>query len=356
MVGSSEEGLDSGRADVWDSGRVPSGDSLNIKYAGPALAASKRYFWRVKTWSAAGKPYSPSAMSWWETGLLKPENWKSRWIGYETPVEDAVRHAGAQWIVNPDALQLARDKSGEQHFAFRETVTVPKPVRRAELFATVHYTVSAWINGASALEPAPLPPWKQMPWKKYVEADVTSHIQEGSNIVAVEVVHYVVDPSGMAAKEAPPLSATLVVEYTDGTIGAFASNTHWKSALHAEEGWQQAGFDDAAWKTAVTWKQAPGPTSEPLGNPWIPDSVKALRHEFEESKPVRSARLYATSLGAYKLFLNGHQVGDEVLAPGWTDYRLRLAYQTYDVTAMVTNGASAIAALLAPGWYSTSLQ
>ncbi len=55
--------------------------------------------------------------------------------------------------------------------------------------------------------------------------------------------------------------------------------------------------------------------SSPLGHPWIPDSVKALRHTFSVGTAVKSARLYATALGAYELFLNGKRVGDDVLAP-----------------------------------------
>ena len=44
------------------------------------------------------------------------------------------------------------------------------------------------------------------------------------------------------------------------------------------------------------------------------------------------------------------------MAPGWTDYRERVLYQTYDVTALVKSGKNAIGALLAPGWYSTPLE
>ena len=44
------------------------------------------------------------------------------------------------------------------------------------------------------------------------------------------------------------------------------------------------------------------------------------------------------------------------MAPGWTDYRERVVYQTYDVTSMLVPGRNAIGALLAPGWYSTPLE
>jgi len=49
-------------------------------------------------------------------------------------------------------------------------------------------------------------------------------------------------------------------------------------------------------------------------------------------------------------------VGDQVLAPGWTDYRERVVYQTYDVTDLIKQGANAIGVTLAPGWYATSLK
>ena len=45
-----------------------------------------------------------------------------------------------------------------------------------------------------------------------------------------------------------------------------------------------------------------------------------------------------------------------MLAPGWTDYRERVVYQTYDVTGVLAQGRNAIGALLAPGWYETPLE
>ncbi|MFZ1087337.1 MAG: family 78 glycoside hydrolase catalytic domain [Terracidiphilus sp.] len=356
QVASREDLLASGNADIWTSSHVASAQSLNVRYAGPALQPSTRYYWRVKVWDAAGKPYPVSAVSWWETGLLKQENWRGQWIGYETPEEDAVRHAPAAWITNPETAALGVEKSFEEHIAFRQTITLTKPVRGAALFATGQDTVSAWVNGKQLLKADLFPPWKQMPWKKFVRADATGVLTSGSNTIAIETVHYLANHDGRTASDAPPMIATLVVEYADGSVASFASGNNWKTAIHAEEGWQQKGFDDAAWKSAVAWKQAPGPRSTPLGHPWIPDSVKALRHGFEVTKPVKSARIYATALGAYELFLDDERVGDEVLAPGWTDYREHVKYQSYDVTTLLYPGENAIIAFLAPGWYATPLE
>jgi alpha-L-rhamnosidase len=356
QVASRLELLEPDKADVWDSGRIDSAQSLNVRYTGPALQPSTRYFWRVKVWDAAGKPYPESASSWWETGLLQQENWRGQWIGFETPEEDAVRHAPAAWITSPEAGGSGAGKAAEEHIAYRQTVTLAKPVRHAAFYAAGQDTVSAWVNGAQLLKADPLPPWKQMPWKKFVRADATAALAVGGNTIAIETVHYVTNPNGMASAEAPPIIATLVVEYANGSVASFASGSDWKSAIHPPEGWQQKGFDDAGWKNAVAWKQAPGSMSAPLGHPWIPDSVKAMRHRFEVTKPVKSARLYATALGAYEMFINGKRVGDEVLAPGWTDYREHVKYQTYDVTEQISAGRNSMEALLAPGWYATPLE
>ncbi len=356
QVATRAELLQSGKADIWQSGRIESTESLNIRYAGPALQPSTRYFWRVKVWDATGHPYPDSAISWWETGLLKQENWRGRWIGFETAEENAVRHASAVWITSPETGTSQAGKSTEERFAYRQTVTLAKPVRHATLFAAGQDTVSAWVNGAQLLKADPLPPWKQMPWKKFVRADATGALTVGDNTIAIETVHYITNPNGMASGDAPPMIATLVVEYTDGSVASFVSGSEWKSAVHLPDGWQKKGFDDASWKTAVTWKQPSGPMSAPLGHPWIPDSVKAIRHGFDVNKQVKSARIYATALGAYELFLNGKRVGDDVLAPGWTDYREHVKYQTYDVTSQLAKGKNAIVALLAPGWYATPLE
>ena len=357
LVASSSAVLASGKADIWDSGRIDSDSSLNVHYAGPALQASKRYAWQVKVWGVAGKPYPTSAATWWETGLLSQDAWNANWIGFETAEEDAVRHAPAAWIASPEAKALAAEKAAQQNIAYRHTITLSKPVKSAALYATGQDTVAAWINGSQVLEASAFPPYKQMPWKKFVRADATGKLHDGSNTIAIKTVHYVTDPNDAVDADSTPMIATLVVEYTDGTTDAFASGTDWKTAIHAADGWQQTSFDDAAWKSSVVWSQRSGPDHPaPLGHPWIPDSVKSLRHSFGVNSPVKCARLYATALGAYELFLNGKRVGDQVLAPGWTDYREHVKYQTYDVTKQVLNGKNSISALLAPGWYETPLE
>lgn len=68
-------------------------------------------------------------------------------------------------------------------------------------------------------------------------------------------------------------------------------------------------------------------------------------------KPVR-AYVYVSALGLYELYLNGQRIGDHVMAPGWTDYHIRVPYQSLDVTDLLTDGPNVIGAILGEGWYS----
>lgn len=66
---------------------------------------------------------------------------------------------------------------------------------------------------------------------------------------------------------------------------------------------------------------------------------------------VVSARLYMTACGCYETFLGGKRVGDFVLAPGTTSYDVRVQYQTYDVTKMVSAGENTWDITLGDGWF-----
>ena len=355
LVATQQELLTDGKTDVWDSGKVNSGQSLNVKYAGPAVKPSSRYWWRVEIWGSDAKAYPASAAEWWETGLLS-QGWRGEWIGWETTEEAAVRKAPSVWIANPDVVPGTAQPLSEQRFGYRASLRVEKPVERAVLFATGEDTVAAWVNGGRVLTVAAYPPYHHLPWKKFVRADVTAQIATGQNTIAIESVHYIDKYGEKRRKDAPPMIATVVLLYKDGTTAEFASDGTWKSAASPTAGWEKKDFDDASWKSAVVWMQKGGPEVQPVLQPWIPDSVKVLWKSFETEKPVKSVRLYATALGTYELHVNHERVGDTVMAPGWTDYRERVLYQTYDVTQLVKSGANVIEALLAPGWYSTPLE
>jgi alpha-L-rhamnosidase len=354
QVASSSEQLLAGHADVWDSGRVTSDRSVAVPYNGPALQPEHRYFWRVQAWDQNGVAYPMSAVSWWETGLMR-DPWRAQWIGYEERELHSIRESAAAWISNRG--QDDYHQSGDTHHNFRLSFSVDHPIQFAHLYVTGEDTAAAWVNGQHVLDAEPLPPYKQTPWKRYVERDVTSAMKQGSNLLAVDVTLFDIGegaPGGNASRT--PMSACLYIRYQDGSDQVIVSNTNWKAELNASGAWYDPGFDDGTWPQAIAGTSQ-GQFTGPLdARPWPTNPVMMLRRSFGLDKPVRSARLYATALGAYRFWIDGHPIGDQILAPGWTDYRERVPYQAYDVTADLHAGDNAIGAWLAPGWYTTPLQ
>ncbi|WP_298878666.1 alpha-L-rhamnosidase [uncultured Polaribacter sp.] len=77
-----------------------------------------------------------------------------------------------------------------------------------------------------------------------------------------------------------------------------------------------------------------------------------LRKGFELASDVVSARLYITAKGVFDVLLNGNDVSDDVMTPGWTPYNHRIETLTYDVTKLLQTGKNALAVELASGWHS----
>lgn len=88
-----------------------------------------------------------------------------------------------------------------------------------------------------------------------------------------------------------------------------------------------------------------------------------FRKTFDtEDKEIVSAKVYASSLGVYDLYVNGTRVGrldengetiyDE-MKPGWTDYNERVLYYSHDITDLVkSSGSNVILAQVGTGWWT----
>lgn len=75
-----------------------------------------------------------------------------------------------------------------------------------------------------------------------------------------------------------------------------------------------------------------------------------LRRDFTVCEGLVRATLHVTALGLVETHLNGDVVGDEVLVPGWTSYRHRLAVSTHDVTELLVTGDNVLGAVAGEGW------
>ena len=116
--------------------------------------------------------------------------------------------------------------------------------------------------------------------------------------------------------------------------------------------WSEPAFFEMGLLEASDWK------ARWISGDYKPDPKKrypvdCFRRVFQVES-IKKARLYITACGLYEARLNGRPVGDHVLAPGHTDYRKRVQYQTYDVTSLLAEGRNEITVWLADGWYRGS--
>ena len=96
---------------------------------------------------------------------------------------------------------------------------------------------------------------------------------------------------------------------------------------------------------------------------WIAGNYKTKKSRYPvdyflkefDVKNIKRARLYISACGIYEAHLNNQRVGSFVLAPGFTDYRKRIQYQTYDVTSLLKEGKNTFDVMLADGWYRGSI-
>ena len=83
-----------------------------------------------------------------------------------------------------------------------------------------------------------------------------------------------------------------------------------------------------------------------------PQPLPLFRHSFHVSGRVLHAVVFVAGLGQYELDLNGHPVTDQVMTPGWTNYRKTVLYNTYDITDQIKPGENVLGIMLGNGMYN----
>ncbi|MCM3779726.1 alpha-L-rhamnosidase [Microbacterium hydrocarbonoxydans] len=120
-----------------------------------------------------------------------------------------------------------------------------------------------------------------------------------------------------------------------GEDGAWSE---WSEPLRFSEAFLVGG-----WSAPLLRHPSPGGPAAPL----------FLRREVRLPSDVVGATLVTTAQGVHRVFVNGVEVDDHVLKPGWTSYRDRLAATVTDVTTLLTGGAAAVIAVeAAGGWFT----
>lgn len=142
-------------------------------------------------------------------------------------------------------------------------------------------------------------------------------------------------------------STTSLVPYGGRALAA-SQQVFWKVRSWDAEDRPSAWSDTATWTMGLLSSQdwtARWITAG--GAPRLENTL--LRREFRVGGGLRRALAHVSGLGQYELFVNGRKAGDDVLSPGWTNYRTTILYDTRDVTGLLREGSNTVGLSLGNG-------
>jgi alpha-L-rhamnosidase len=237
---------------VWNSGKVLSGESIQVRYGGPTLESGKKYYWHVRIWDNRGRVSGWSAPVWWRTGFFEESDWKARWI---SPLMEQDSSGSS---VRPSPL-------------FRKEFSTGKKIRSAFVYITSHGLYEAQLNGRrigdAYLEPGWTSYHKRLQYQVY---DVGSLLRKGRNAIGVTLgsgwYRGFIGFNGQQNVYGKDISLLfqLVLTYNDGSMQTIVSDDSWKSSTGAirsaeiydgeiqdarmdKNGWALPGYDDSGW-------------------------------------------------------------------------------------------------------------
>ena len=86
MVSDDPGKLESGKGNIWQSGRVETSQTFGIRYSGKPLVSFTRYYWKVRIWDQQGTASEWSHPAWFETAMMNTSDWKAKWITDQRPL------------------------------------------------------------------------------------------------------------------------------------------------------------------------------------------------------------------------------------------------------------------------------
>lgn len=341
VFATSEENLENGTY-TYDSGTVNSPTSVCIKYNGPELAPCTRYYWQVLVTDERGKVHESPA-SWFETGLMGGLWGNAMWIASNKMQLSPYRF---DYAIEYD---VETAKPGPAKFIFGA------PQEDCYVFVMLDTRDSAKVMLGNAL----------------YNKETVQHTLNVSNIIppadATKKHHIRLEVRGGGNYDMKvSLNGRVISQGNQTSINCMRDSIGRPQARLFSIGYRQPqGFDavfsnikllNYKWDNLVLNSDpktynAKGDNKAVLWMPGSDVNAPIMRKNVNVGKEVKRARLYATARGAYWFYINGQRVGDGYLNPGWTDFRHRIMYNTYDVTQMLRQGNNALGIELGHGWF-----
>jgi alpha-L-rhamnosidase len=300
-IAGSKELLLSGKADLWNSGKITSGESVNIRYGGKALASRQDCWWQVRVWDKNGKVSEWSEPAFWSMGLLDPQEWKAKWIGApwqgEEPIPDRERPLTASRAKPGQTVtDIYNLNSPPPAPMLRKSFSVRKDFVAAKAYVTGLGYFELYLNGKKVghevlvpnqtnygkrpglmINAIPIPDNFKEYRVMYLSYDLKDLLTEGENVVGTIVGNgfYNAPINWTESYGTPRFLGQIHLTYADGTEDVIISDETWKVAKSPvimdlifdgehydarleQPGWCNKGFDDSRWLNAVIRKAPEG--------------------------------------------------------------------------------------------------
>jgi len=245
IVSSTLEKLQQQEADVWDSQKVSSSQTLHIPFEGIKLKTAQSYFWKVRVWNAEEIPGDWSAAQQWTMGLVDEDAKQARWIGSDIPLEEASEE----------------QKHAAHYFSTSFKTEKNKSITQATAFVSGLGLFDFYLNGQlvsdQRLNPANTNYFKRA---IYAGFDVREYLDPDTNALGIVLGNgkHFLERNILRLYGLPRLWCQIHIQYSDGSSQIIKSDDHWKmttrgpirfnSEFHGEH--YDARMEIADWATA----------------------------------------------------------------------------------------------------------
>ncbi|MDQ3535578.1 MAG: glycoside hydrolase family 78 protein [Bacteroidota bacterium] len=354
LVDSDSIALNEDKANTWNSNKVESGQTSQLNYGGKKLKSGNKYYWKVRIWDKKGNASGWSPIASWSMGLLNQADWQAKWIG---AVPEQIPNQSKYYIHYGYHSAFAstsdsKDKWVVVDIGSLEEITQIKlyPVDfqtqpNGYLFPNrflIEVSGNEAFNQSTIIADESGNDYEKIGMEPYIKdfAPVTARFIKVSvsKLANVDSARYAFAMAELEVLNNKNENLALHKKVT-------ASDVHNIYQQFSTQNWLPERLTDGFLK--------PNSNHQAFSLPVPPSPL--LRKTFSAEKKVKNAVLYSSALGLYEISINGKKVGNQVLAPEWTDYHTRVQYQIYNVSHLLQKGINVISAILADGWYAGSL-
>ncbi len=303
LVADNQKNLDNNIGNLWDTKRVESDQSIQLKYKGKKLGSRQKIYWKIRVWNQDNKVSDWTKVATWEMALLHPTDWNAKWIGTK-------------------AVKKIKWKQKNPTSYFRKEFTVKNDIQNARAYISAMGYYELYINGKKVGDHVLSP--NQSNYNKrqgtvfeddrftnsssrnlYETYDISKYLQQGENVVSVilgngwsyrtEREEYVPLsyglPSFIAQFEMIDFNGEKQQIVSDATWnyskGPIVENSIYYGEVYdarlEQQGWNQIGFDEKSWSNSEIYDSPDGKLKAQMSAPdrvtgtIKPISIKTLK-------------------------------------------------------------------------------